>query len=316
MYHRIAELDCDPWGLAVSPSHFSEHLEILRRHSTISMPDLIQALASGVIPHRPVVITFDDGYADNVETAQPLLEQYAVPATVYLTTGAIGSEREFWWDELQRVLLERHDLPVELDLRGYRRELASDATYRDSAHARHRSWRAWDEPPTARHTMYAELWQRLYRLPNAEKRAFLDELLAWAELEPCVRSTHRLISVDEAMQLGRSALIEVGAHTVTHPALPMLPMASQAEEIQQSRRLLEDLLHRDINCFAYPHGDHQPDTVAAVRASGFTSACTTAAGVVSAQSDWLTLPRVQVLDWTGEEFRARLETLLDLGTQA
>jgi peptidoglycan/xylan/chitin deacetylase (PgdA/CDA1 family) len=302
--------------LAVSPAHFSEHLEILKRHSTISMPDLVQALGTGVIPHRPVVVTFDDGYADNVETAQPLLEQHAVPATVYLTTGAIGSDREFWWDELQRVLLEPHDLPLELDLRGYRRELRSDAAYRDSAYARHRSWRAWDTPPTARHTMYAELWQRLYQLPAAEKHAFLDELLAWAGLEPFVRPTHRLVSVEEAMQLGRSALIEIGAHTVSHPALPMLPVASQAAEIQQSRRVLQDLLHLEISCFAYPHGDHQPDTVSIVRASGFTSACTTAAGVVSAQSDCLTLPRVHVLDWNGEEFRARLETWLDVDTHA
>jgi len=311
MYHRVAELDCDPWGLAVSPSHFAEHLQILTRLSAISLPDLVQALGTGVAPHRPIVVTFDDGYADNVETAQPLLEQYAVPATVFLATGAIGGEREFWWDELQRVLLEPHDLPRQLDLRSYRRELGNDATNFDSTDLRHRSWRAWEEPPTTRHAMYRELWHRLYPLPHAEKCSVLDALLAWAGLRHVVRQTHRLVSVKEMMELGGSSLIEVGAHTVTHPALSLLGAAAQADEIQQSKHFLEERLDRHISCFSYPHGDHQPGTVSAVRAAGFTSACSTAAGTVSAQSDCLTLPRFQVLNWSGEEFRVHLEAWQD-----
>jgi hypothetical protein len=103
---------------------------------------------------------------------------------------------------------------------------------------------------------------------------------------------------------------------VTHPALPVLSAAAQAEEIQQSKHFLEKLLHRDVRCFAYPHGDHRPDTVSAVRAAGFTSACITAAGAVSARSDCLMLPRFQVLDWTGEEFRGRLQSWQDLHTHA
>jgi peptidoglycan/xylan/chitin deacetylase (PgdA/CDA1 family) len=323
MYHRIAELNSDPWGLSVSPAHFAEHLKVLRSsRSVIALPDLVETLRRGYHPRQhprqPVVVTFDDGYADNVDTAKPLLERYEIPATVFLVTGAIGSDREFWWDELDRVLLEPRELPQVLELRladcSHRWELGADAAYDSRACWKNRLWRTWEAPPTARHTLYYELWQRLYPLPDREKRALLDELLAWAGLDSLPRPSHRLVSLDQLKQLGECALIGIGAHTVTHAALPELRPESQREEIQESRSFLERALSRPVSCFAYPHGGHDSSTVSLVREAGFTAACTTVPGAVSRQSGCLALPRYQVLDWNGEEFRSRLEAWREAGT--
>src|SRR5215467_4451596 len=97
MYHRIAELQSDPWGLAVSPRHFAEHLEVLRRHGQPRpLAQTVKALQRQGLPGgRPLVVTFDDGYADNLYNAAPLLDRYDVPATVFLTTGYIDGAREF-----------------------------------------------------------------------------------------------------------------------------------------------------------------------------------------------------------------------------
>src|SRR5262245_22040769 len=101
MYHRVAEPPMDPWYLSVSPRHFAEQLDVLRQHARLLRVDqLSRALRDGDVPDRSVVVTFDDGYADNLRTAKSLLELYNVPATVFLTTGYIGQDREFWWDEL------------------------------------------------------------------------------------------------------------------------------------------------------------------------------------------------------------------------
>ena len=74
---------------------------------------------------------------------------------------------------------------------------------------------------------------------------------------------------------------------------------------------LEDLLARPVSYFAYPHGHYDASTRSAVREAGFTSACTTAAHPVSEQSDCFALPRFQVLNWNGDEFRARVQAWQD-----
>src|SRR5438874_1513544 len=99
MYHSVAKVDSDPWALRVMPGHFAEHLEVLQKYGhPIRLQQLAQAHRKGNIPDRSLVITFDDGYADNLHNAKPLLERYDIPATVFLTTGLIGCDHEFWWD--------------------------------------------------------------------------------------------------------------------------------------------------------------------------------------------------------------------------
>ena len=145
LYHQVARLRSDPWALSVTANHFAEHLEVLREHAhPITLQQLSQALLGGDLPDRSVVVTFDDGYADNLHSAKPMLERYGIPATVFLATGSIGREREFWWDELDRLLLQPGALPERLNLmvngNTYRWELGEDVRYSEDASRRHRRW--------------------------------------------------------------------------------------------------------------------------------------------------------------------------------
>ena len=84
LYHRIAECRPDPHLLCVSPKHFAAHLEIIQRWGTpLALRDLTAGLRAGRIPARSVALTFDDGYADNLTQALPLLERAHMPATIY-----------------------------------------------------------------------------------------------------------------------------------------------------------------------------------------------------------------------------------------
>ncbi len=115
MYHRICEVPSDPWELCVSPKHFAEQLEYLNHHyQVLCLHSLVKSLREGHLPKRAVVLTFDDGYADNLWNAKPLLERYEVPATVFVSTGYVDSDREFWWDELERLLVLTPVLPQRL----------------------------------------------------------------------------------------------------------------------------------------------------------------------------------------------------------
>lgn len=311
MYHRVAEVNTDPWSLCVTPQHFAEHLEIVKKHfCPTSLQHLMKALRKGKVPRRSVVVTFDDGYADNLHNAKPLLERCNVPATVFLSTGYIGQGREFWWDELDRLLLQPGILPGILRLTINRNthvwELPEMAYYNENTGWQYRNWKAWDDAPNSRHFLYLSLWKLLQPLPESEQREVLDELLVWANSGPNGRLTHRILSQQEVVTLAQGRLVEVGAHTVTHPLLSALPAALQRDEIQLSKASLEKILGHPVTSFAYPYGDYSAETVPIVRDAGFTCSCSTLVGTVGKDTNRFQLPRVTIEDWDGEEFFQRL----------
>lgn len=315
VYHQVAEVDRDPWALSVTPRHFSEHLEILQRHfRPLALQQLVQALEDGHIPKRSVAITFDDGYANNLHCAKPLLERYGVPATIFVTTGVLGQEREFWWDELEKLLLQSGRLPEELQLtvdgNTYSWKLDETTDYGKDDAYEHRSWRAWEEAPRSRHKLYRSLRNVLQSVSASEQKKVLDRLQKWIGCEPTCRSTHRVLDVSEVTALARGGLIDIGAHTVTHPVLSTLSLAAQRVEIQQSKAFLEDTLGFPVSSFSYPYGsrsDYTLETAALVREAGFTSACAYYSGVVKLSTERFQLPRMQVYDWDGEDFGGALE---------
>jgi len=309
LYHRVEEAATDPWALSVTPCHFAEQLEVLRRHARpVRLHEVPAALAAGRVPRRAVVVTFDDGYADNLHRAKPALERQEVPATVFLTSGFIGDAGEFWWDTLERLVLQPGSLPHQLALPGsggFRWKLGDAALYAEDEARRHRRWRAWEPPPSGRHALHQALWEWLRPLTASEQRGAVAALRSWAgdpDLAPPARPG---LSPAGATALSAGGLIDIGAHTVTHPALAALPRSAQREEIRRSKADLEEILDRAVTSFAYPYGrrcDYTAETVALVREAGFTHACANFAGVAGPASDPFQLPRLQVGDWDGEEF--------------
>jgi len=283
---------------------------------------LIQRASNGALPQPSVVVTFDDGYADNFHKAKPILERYDVPATYFITIGAIGNEREFWWDELDKMLLQSGTLPVELRLningRAYSWELGEAAYYSEAELQLHRSWRTQEDAPSARHSLYRALWQILHSLTTDERQKVLDELLMWAGIKSVSRASHRTLSLDEMAALAQGGLIEIGAHTVNHPSLSALPAASQRDEIRQSKNRLEEILGRPVTSFAYPfgkRGDYTSETVDIVQEVGFTCACSNIAGAVGRATDRYQLPRIYVQDCDGDKFAKLLSKWLPVNFQ-
>jgi len=320
VYHRLAEVRCDPFSLCVAPQRFAEHLDVLRRTARpIPLGRFPRALRGGIALRRAVAVTFDDGYADNLACAKPLLEQFDVPATMFIASGQLNEVREFWWDELERIFLEPGTLPAILRLvvNGSSREwtIGDAIVYDESACLRHRTWRAWEVPPTSRHALYLHLWRLLRPLHQSERRRLLDEISNWANCGVEGRDSYRTLSVAGLLALGSGGLIEIGAHSVSHAALCDHPVRIQRAEIRQSRARLEEILGREVASFAYPYGAHSDETVDIVRDCGFACACTTEPDRVVRGADQFQLPRLQVEDWDGEEFARRLKAWFDGGEE-
>jgi peptidoglycan/xylan/chitin deacetylase (PgdA/CDA1 family) len=308
VYHRVAEVNCDPWGNCVSPRHFAEHIAVLRSVATpVPLRQLTEALDGGNLQRRAVVVTFDDGYADSLYHAKPVLERYGVPATVFLTTGYILHGREFWWDTLTRLVLQSGErLPEYLRLRmnGGTFEWRSGEAAPDNAGADDRgcSWTLAEGRPTERQALHRALWQRLSVLRPAEQERVMDDLLTWAGGTSMSDPDQRPLSVQETAYLARSELIEIGAHTATHPVLSAHSPDFQRKEIRQSKMECEEIIGRPVTSFSYPYGAYNEESLSAVAEAGFTCACLTEAGPVRRGSDRLRLPRNYVGNWGGEAF--------------
>lgn len=311
MYHRIATVECDPWGLCVSPEAFAAQLEHLRDHyQVLSLPALLAALQSNTLPPRAVAITFDDGYADNHWAARPLLEAYGLPATFFIATGYIGQHREFWWDELERALLGPNELPAKLSLQigttHFERELGEARRYDPRTESQQRQVKPWEARPTSRIGFYYALWQRLLPLPHDERQEMLAAIAAWAGTSTETRPAYRAMTVADLQEFAQSPVVTIGGHTTTHAALAAHPPAYQQAEIQSNIDTLVGLLQRPVRLFSYPHGEYTPTTVELARAAGIRGACTVEAEPVWYGSDPWRLPRFAVEDWPQAEFAGRL----------
>jgi peptidoglycan/xylan/chitin deacetylase (PgdA/CDA1 family) len=316
VYHRVIDVNSDPQLLSVSPEHFAQHLEVISQHyQPMSLQNLVSSLNQAKVPHRAVAITFDDGFADNLHYAKPLLERYQIPATVFVTAGAIDQTIEFWWNDLERIFLQPGQLPSQLSLviegRTYQWHLENAATYPESEYQRHHTWDVLQpEFPTQRHAIYQELCTLIRPLPTNTRQQIMRDIIAWAGSTATGRAENLALTHAELKQLASNNLVEIGAHTTTHPVLSAISKTEQQTEIQQSKEILERLLGKPVTSFAYPYGtkaDYTSETVEIVRSSGFSCTCSNFGGVILKGVDQFQLPRFLVRDWSGEEFALRLQ---------
>jgi len=305
MYHRVADEAVDPWGLTVSPLRFAEQLQWLQQHRTVlSLVEFVLRHGAGTLPPRATAITFDDGYACNATTAVPLLVERGLPATIFLTTGPIDAAAEYWWDDLQRIVFDAQVGRLVVTTSDGR--LSVDIGERPAAPA---AWNASRGATTAREKGFMTLWRALRDLGASEQTAAIAELRSQAGTPATPRASHRPMTAAEVQSVAVSDGIDIGNHTVTHPALSEWPEEVQRAEITRGSRDCERLSGRAPSTFAYPYGDHSTATVDLVHAAGFVAACTTESAAVTSRSDTMRLPRMQVENWSAAQLAKAMKLL-------
>ncbi len=314
MYHRIAVEPLDPWRLCVTPASFAGHLDWLRAHCrVIPLRQLANELRDGRLVRRSVAISFDDGYADNLLAAEPLLRERGLPATFFLTTATLGAQREFWWDELERLLMRPEALPATLRIRvdGEERSFtAGRAAAPCDPQQECRGVQPWKAAAGTRLAFYYEVWDSLRPLEEPARQQALGQLREQLDMPEATGNARRTMTHREVGQLAGSAIADIGAHSVTHAAFSRRTPEQQRWEMQQSRRELETLLGREIPGFAYPYGDFGRESAELAREAGYEFACTTQEAPVSSAASAHLLPRVAVEECDARAFGAQVSGLL------
>ena len=274
-YHRILQAPDPLLENEPDVATFREHMKMLADcFRVLPMHEALAALQRGQLPPRAVCITFDDGYRSIHDLALPVLREFGLPATVFVTSGYVDSDENMWNDRIVDAVRAASGV---LDLR----PSGSGLHPVDSVGARCAAVRL--------------LTTRAKYLPPPERMALVEEL------EKLVGAPARALMLTSAMVRALDASgIEIGAHTVSHPILTSLPDDDARAEIVGSKEALEAILGRPVRYFAYPNGkaglDFDARHIAMVREAGFAAAFSTALGAVTAAQDVYTLPRSRPWD--------------------
>lgn len=286
VYHRVLG-EVDPMRpMEFNAAHFNRQMNLLARYfNVLPLTAAVDKLRQGSLPARAVSITFDDGYADNAETALPILQALGLPATFFIATGYLEGGR-MWNDTVIEALRRLPSGKLDLSERGLGVFYLNSVQDRVSAAQR--------------------IIGLLKYLPYADRQAQVDYVQSLVS-SPLPAN---LMLTEKQLHKIYAAGMEIGAHTVNHPILANLDQEQARWEIITGKDQLETLIGERIRLFAYPNGrptlDYLPEHVGMVREVGFDAAVSTQWGVSNGQTDRWQLPRFTPWDITRVRFMARL----------
>ena len=291
IFHRVLR---EPDPLLPDEPSATEFDALLRhiksRFHIVALSDAVGRLVEHALPAGALAVTFDDGYADNLSVAAPLLRRHGVPATVFISTGYLEGSACMWNDVVIEAIRSTACGALDLATLGLGSVPVASIPERRAAIDRVLGAIKYLGPP--------------------ERDLRAQQVLRAAAVEA---PSGLMLTPDSVRSLADWGL-EVGAHTIRHPILAVTPPEDAWREIHDSKRDLERTLGRTVSLFAYPNGvpsrDYSVEHVRMVREAGFAAAVTTAWGAASDSSDVLQLPRFT--PWTRQPLKFDLLMLRNL----
>lgn len=285
MFHRVLKRDDPRWETALQPwtltdDVFDECLAFFRCHYALVTLDDIRASLEGArrLPPRSLLITFDDGFADNSDYALPLLRKHGAPATVFISSNVIGRNERLWTEDLLWAFtagrLSQRDLASLYEL--LMGETANDV-----------------EDPRL-------VWEIVRRGPELDKAQVEGAFCALKIDLHRVEHPRQMLTRSEITNLAANG-ISIGAHGKTHTALTF--SSDITSELCSPRVVLEDVLASHHQCsvdaLSFPHGAYTSEIVDRALAAGYALAFTTDAELCVLRNGFLASPLVGRIEVNG-----------------
>lgn len=254
-----------------SAAWFRNTLQTIGRvYRFISADDLGGVLYGGRRLRDACHICFDDGERSFYDLALPVLEDLAIPATLFVSPGVLGSDRNYWFQEIRILRQQVGDAAI-------KHEVAALLGWEDETVA------PFSVNALLKSLRLASIWQVI----NTTRQRY--------DLPPPPRCN---INLDQVQALADHPLVTLGAHTMTHPILQNETASESERQIRESVEALARLTGRPVRCFAYPNGaaglDYGPREQATLTACGITLAFATDVGTFGPTTDPLAIPRASL----------------------
>lgn len=228
----------------------------LEEHADWARVDYRRGLDPDAAAGRSLLITFDDGYADNLGEALPILEELDAPCIIFVVPGYLdGTVR-----------------PVESDVAW----LAAQSREGDAQRA-----------------FYERVTRRLRRLDPRQQH---DEIMMLGDrlgLGAPPPMSDVFLTWDQVVALHEHPLVTIGSHTMNHVPLGWSRVRRARDEVTASKKRLEQVLGATVECFAYPYGRHNVVTRRMVAEAGYRWGFTTGGRIIAdvAGIDPMAVPR-------------------------
>jgi peptidoglycan/xylan/chitin deacetylase (PgdA/CDA1 family) len=272
---------------SVDKACFRWQMRLIKRiFNVITLDQAVEFLNQGVIPRRAIVITFDEGYTDNLTHAQPILQEYDLPCTYFITGAAITSGH-LWNEDINHALEYTHN--TSLDLQMFDLGVLSTLTHEDK-----------------RSTASIIIEKFKYQTPSVQAQ-WVKQLILIAGSPSAPR---QLLTAQQLLELSNCKGVTIGCHTMTHPMFSYISAEVAKQDVLDCKQYLTELVKKPIEHFAYPYGEYgkhfHAEHMNVIASLDFKSAVTTDEGAVEQQSSFYMIKRFTPLDKKPIQFFMRL----------
>lgn len=287
-YHRINESVNDPLGMSVSPSLFEKQLRCLKRFFwPISLNKAIELIKSNKrLNKNYFVITFDDGYFDNYSSAYPILKQYGIPATIFITVDPINKRKDLWFDYIIKAFNMSKSQQIDFDEFSFGRIFLKNVKQK--------------------FLVVSEIVKYLKSLKPTDREAKINYMLNKLHLSQVDTSGCQELLDWETIRKLQKEGIDIGSHGLSHTIMTNFTLSEARAEIADSMKIiLEQTGVRPLH-FAYPNGgmsDFNSDIEKLAAEVGYSSASTLIDGFNEKGADIFALKRFCVGPESGLDYR-------------
>jgi peptidoglycan/xylan/chitin deacetylase (PgdA/CDA1 family) len=241
---------------------------------------MLNCAKGGNIPWNCLIITFDDGYADNYHNAYPTLKKLNLPATFFILAEKIGgnhSRSSFWWDRAYYYFKELHKLDEETVLREFKHELIA-------------LFEEFKKNPS-------DLFSRL----NKEESVKIEKMLTVLQDKLKINNdilaqANSTMTWEQISAMGED--MDFGSHTCSHDNILTMEETRKVYEINESKKIIEEKTNQNVDVFSYPCGNIDENVRTLVKDAGYEFAVTTEKGV-NDLTDRYALKRINIWEGTG-----------------
>lgn len=252
--------------LVVSSSIFEKQIKFINDHfNPISIDNIYQ---DNNLKNNRIIITFDDGYRDNIINALPILEKYNCPAIIYVTTGFIDNKHTAWWIKIWDIILNFNEITFEnkkIDLDTFEKKKR----------------------------IYFFFRKKFFLMKIHQIDKILNEI---ADSVNYIENKNKtFMELEDIKKLKFNKLIQLGCHTHMHQNLKILNKNELNEEIFKSKQILESNLDKKIKHFSIPFGTNNtfsPTVIDAINKFEFNTIVTTEHDVFKKKSK--IIPRIGI----------------------